>query len=122
MELSRADHSVSPPRIEVPRAYNAAYDLIERNLAARRGAKAAFHDDAGTLTYARLAERVNRFGSGLLAMGLRMEDRVLLAMHDTNDWPVAFLGAIAKRPAVVRSGPAATRLTRTPRGPRSRAR
>ncbi len=94
MELSRADHSVSPPRIEVPRAYNAAYDLVERNLKAGRGARVAFHDDAGTLTYAQLAERVNRFGSGLLAMGLRMEDRVLLAMHDTNEWPVAFLGAI----------------------------
>jgi benzoate-CoA ligase len=80
--------------METSRAYNAAYDLIERNLEAGRGAKAAFHDDAGTLTYAQLAERVNRFGSGLLAMGLRMEDRVLLAMHDTNDWPVAFLGAI----------------------------
>ncbi|MDH4174195.1 MAG: benzoate-CoA ligase family protein [Betaproteobacteria bacterium] len=94
MELSRADHSVSPPRIEIPRAYNAAYDLIERNLQAGRGAKAAFHDDAGSITYAQLAERVNRFGGGLLAMGLRMEDRVLIAMHDTIDWPVAFLGAI----------------------------
>ncbi len=80
--------------MDTSRAYNAAFDLIERNLKAGRGAKAAFHDDAGTLTYAQLAERVNRFGSGLLAMGLRMEDRVLLAMHDTNDWPVAFLGAI----------------------------
>lgn len=80
--------------MEIPRDYNAAVDLIERNLQAGRGAKAAFHDDRGSLTYAELAERVNRFGSGLLAMGLRMEDRVLLAMHDTTDWPVAFLGAI----------------------------
>src|SRR5512134_1589863 len=94
MELSRADHSTSPPRIDVPREYNAAYDLIERNLRAGRGAQVAFQDDAGTLTYAQLAERVNRFGSGLLALGLRMEDRVLIAMHDTADWPVAFLGAI----------------------------
>jgi benzoate-CoA ligase len=94
MELSRADHSTSPPRIDVPREYNAAHDLIERNLRAGRGAKIAFHDDAGSLTYAQLAERANRFGSGLLAIGLRMEDRVLIAMHDTADWPVAFLGAI----------------------------
>jgi len=94
MEISRADHSVSPPHIDVPRAYNAAFDLIERNLRAGRGTKVAFHDDSGAVTYAQLAERVNRFGSGLLAMGLRMEDRVLLAMHDTADWPVAFLGAI----------------------------
>jgi len=80
--------------MEIPRDYNAAHDLIERNLRAGRGAKAAFHDDRGSLNYAQLAERANRFGSGLLAMGVRMEDRVLIAMHDTADWPVAFLGAI----------------------------
>jgi benzoate-CoA ligase len=80
--------------MEKTRAYNAAVDLVERNLKAGRGAKVAFHGDGGALTYAQLAERANRFGSGLLATGLRMEDRVLLAMHDTLDWPVAFLGAI----------------------------
>lgn len=80
--------------MEVPRDYNAAHDLIERNLRAGRAAKAAFYDDRGSITYAQLAERVNRFGSRLLAMGLRMEERVLIAMHDTADWPVAFLGAI----------------------------
>jgi len=94
MALSSADHSVSPPRVTIPREYNAAVDLIERNLQAGRGGKVAFHDDAGSLTYAQLAERINRFGSGLQAAGLRMEERILLAMHDTCDWPVAFLGAI----------------------------
>jgi benzoate-CoA ligase len=94
MELSRADHSVSPPRIEVPREYNAAHDLLERNLRIGRAEKIAFHDDAGSITYAALAERANRFGGGLQALGLRMEDRVLLALHDTIDFPTAFLGAI----------------------------
>jgi benzoate-CoA ligase len=94
MELSRADHSVSPPRIEVPREYNAAHDLLERNMRIGRAEKIAFHDDAGSITYAALAERANRFGSGLLALGLRMEDRVLLALHDSIDFPSAFLGAI----------------------------
>ena len=36
----------------------------------------------------------NRFGNHLLSLGLRMEDRILIAMHDSIDWPVAFLGAI----------------------------
>jgi benzoate-CoA ligase len=94
MELSRADHSVSPPSIEIPREYNAAHDLLERNMRIGRAEKVAFHDDAGSITYAGLAERANRFGSGLLAMGLRMEDRILLALHDTVDFPTAFLGAI----------------------------
>ena len=31
-ELSSADHSTSPPQVRIPRDYNAAYDLLERNL------------------------------------------------------------------------------------------
>jgi benzoate-CoA ligase len=93
MRLSTADHAASPPRIEIPRLYNAAVDLVERHLP-RRADKLAYIDDAGQVTFGELAERVNRFGSGLLSLGLGMESRVLVAMHDSIDWPVAFLGAI----------------------------
>jgi benzoate-CoA ligase len=91
---SSADHSLSPPSVRIPRDYNAAYDLIERNLAAGRAARIAYIDDAGQYTFGQLAERVNRFGSGLRALGLDMEHRVLLALTDTIDFPTAFLGAI----------------------------
>ena len=94
MSLSSADHSVNPPVVSVPRDYNAAYDLIERNLAAGRAGKAAYIDDAGRHTFGELAERVNRFGSALQALGLEMEHRVMLALTDTIDFPTAFLGAI----------------------------
>ena len=80
--------------IEIPRQYNAAVDLLERNLAAGRGGKTAYLDDAGQTTFAELAERVNRFGDGLQALGLEMEDRVVLALLDTVDFPTAFLGSI----------------------------
>jgi len=92
--LSSADHSASPPRVDIPRDYNAAHDLIERNLRAGRADKVAFIDDAGRTTFGELAERVNRFGSGLKRLGLEMEDRALLALADTIDFPTAFLGAI----------------------------
>jgi benzoate-CoA ligase len=82
------------PAMQVPRDYNAAHDLIERNLREGRSGKVAFIDDSGRYTFGELAERVNRFGSGLQAMGLGMEDRVLLALSDTIDFPTAFLGAI----------------------------
>ncbi len=91
---SYANHAVSPPQVSVPRDYNAAHDLIERNLAADRAAKLAYIDDAGQYTYGDLAQRVNRFGGGLLSLGLQMEDRVLLALTDTIDFPTAFLGSI----------------------------
>jgi len=92
--LSTADHSVDPPVVTVPRDYNAAHDLIERNLAAGRGAKIAYIDDHGSYTYLQLAERVNRAAAALVSLGLGMETRIMLAHHDTVDFVAVFLGAI----------------------------
>ena len=80
--------------MDIPRSYNAADDLVGGNLKAGRAGKVAYIDDAGQCSFGELAERVNRFGNYLLSLGLRMEDRILIAMHDSIDWPVAFLGAI----------------------------
>src|SRR5438270_7748952 len=79
---------------DVPRDYNAAVDLIGRNLVAGRGAKAAFIDDAGSCTYAQLAERVDRAANALRALGIGREQRIAIAMLDGRDWPALFLGAI----------------------------
>ena len=94
MKLSRADHSVSPPRVDIPREYNAAHDLLERN--ASRSGKVAFIDAASgaTLTFGELSDQSHRFASALRAEGFAPESRVLLAMLDTVEWPVAFLGCI----------------------------
>lgn len=94
VSLSSANHSVSPPHVEIPRDYNAAHDLIERNLAAGRGGKTAFRDDRGEYTYADLAERVNRFANALSGLGAGMESRAFVALYDTIDFPTAFLGCI----------------------------
>ncbi|MDE1947794.1 MAG: benzoate-CoA ligase family protein, partial [Burkholderiales bacterium] len=72
--------------------FNFAQHLVERN--AGRPAKAAFVDDLGALSYGALEERLRRLGAGLRQQGLKREERVLLLMHDCNDWPVAFLGAL----------------------------
>jgi benzoate-CoA ligase len=76
--LSTADHRTTPPRLEIPRAYNAAHDLLERNLAAGRAGKAAFIDDQRSLTYGELALRARRFGDALRKLGIQPEQRVLL--------------------------------------------
>jgi benzoate-CoA ligase len=93
-ELSSADHSVSPPTISIPRQYNAAYDLIERNLRAGRGDKLAYIDDFGSYTYSDLAQRIDRCAAALLQLGLQPEQRVFLCLQDTIDFPTAFLGSI----------------------------
>ena len=94
MQASRADHSVSPPRVDIPRHYNAAHDLLLRNAA--RGDKVAYIDAASgaSLTYAALAEQSHRFANALRSEGFAPESRVLLAVHDTLEWPVVFLGCI----------------------------
>jgi benzoate-CoA ligase len=93
-ELSSAQHFGSLPEVKIPRSYNAAYDLIERNLEAGRGDQVAFIDDRRAITYGELAKRVNCFASGLRSIGIEREDRILLCMLDTIDWPTVFLGAI----------------------------
>jgi benzoate-CoA ligase len=72
--------------------FNFAQHLFERN--AGRPAKAACIDDAGTLSYGELAQRARQLAAALRGLGLRREERVALLMHDCNDWPVAFLGAM----------------------------
>ena len=92
--LSSSDHGVSPPAVRIPREYNAAHDLVERNLQAGRSAKVAYIDDAGSCSYGELAERVNRWANALTGLGLQMDQRVLLCLLDTVDFPTAFLGSI----------------------------
>ena len=75
-----------------PARFNFAQHLIERN--AGRPTRPAFVDDGGTLSYGELEQRLRRLASGLLGLGLRREERVLLLMHDHNDWPVSFLGSL----------------------------
>src|SRR5215813_11592113 len=82
--------NAQPPTL---REYNAAIDLIERNLEVRPQ-KIAYIDDFGSYTYADMAERVNRRGNVFAALGLAQEMRILLCLTDTIDFPSAFLGAI----------------------------
>ncbi|MEP6944000.1 MAG: benzoate-CoA ligase family protein [Betaproteobacteria bacterium] len=74
--------------------YNAAADLADRHVSAGRGERIAIIDDAGTCTFAELAARINRCANAWSGLGLRMEDRVALLLHDSVDFPTAFLGAI----------------------------
>jgi len=94
MRLSQADHSTHPPRVDIPREYNAAHDLLARN--ASRPDKPAFIDASNghPLTYGELTQQAHRFANALRARGFQPESRVLMAMLDTPEWPVVFLGCI----------------------------
>ena len=75
-----------------PDRFNFAAHLLALN--AGRAARTAYIDDTQRLSYGQLDERVRRCAAGLLALGLRREQRVLMVMHDSVDFPVGFLGAL----------------------------
>ena len=85
--MTTSPHPAPPGEV-----FNFAGYLFERN--AGHPAKTAFIDDHGPIGYGALADRAARVAAGLLAAGVRREERVLLLMEDCNDWPASFLGAI----------------------------
>jgi benzoate-CoA ligase len=72
--------------------FNFAQYIIHCNQA--RPNKIAFIDDSRALSYGELAQNVRDMAAALIATGLRREERILLLMHDCNEWPVSFLGAL----------------------------
>jgi benzoate-CoA ligase len=82
------DPELTPP----PERFNAASHLLALN--AGRPDKLAYIDDLHRVTYGELTSRVQRAAAGLQALGLRREERVLMVMHDSIDFPIAFLGAL----------------------------
>src|SRR2546430_6562052 len=72
--------------------YNATVDLVERNLS--HGDRPALRRDGRITTYGALCERANRVGNALRALGVQMEQRVLLCVLDTPDLPAVFWGAM----------------------------
>src|SRR5437870_10819470 len=80
--------------VELPDRYNVADDLIERNLAAGRSAKTAIHSASADVTYGDLHLLTCGAARALLDLGVRREERVLLAGYDGPGWVAFFLGAI----------------------------
>src|ERR1700684_2577629 len=74
--------------------YNACADLLDRMIDQGRGETIAFIDHERSLTYAHLQEETRRFANLLRRLGIRREERILLLLTDTVDFPVIFLGAI----------------------------
>src|SRR5262249_22166185 len=94
VQPSAASKSELPSAAMMPRDYNFAADILKRNTDAGRADKIAFIDHRDKYSYADLADRVERFGHVLRGLGVRSEERVLICLLDTIDWPTAFLGAV----------------------------
>ncbi len=77
-----------------PREYNAAQDMVDRNVDLGFGGKTAFAGPSRSLTYRELQGATNRMANLLSGLQISRETRVALLMFDTVDYPVAFWGAI----------------------------
>ena len=76
----------------IPRTYNFARDIFERNNTRRN--RIAYIDQSGSWTYQQLRQRAESFAHVLEALQVRPEERVLMCLLDSIDWPSVFLGTL----------------------------
>ncbi len=80
--------------LQLPEQLNAATVFVDRHLDEGRGPKPAILCGDRTVTYAELAEAVNRTGNALTSLGVRIEQRVAILLPDSPEWVFAFFGAM----------------------------
>src|SRR6185437_6903627 len=81
-------------KVRLPSRFNVAVPFIDRHLGEGRSAKAAIRTAHETVSYAELAERVNRAGNALLALGLKPGERLLMVVKDCPAFFYLFWGSI----------------------------
>jgi benzoate-CoA ligase family protein len=81
------------PNTAQPDRYNASA-ILDDNLAAGREDKVAIYMGDEQYTYKRVAELANRTGNALRGLGVEQENRVLMLLLDTPQFPATFFGAI----------------------------
>jgi benzoate-CoA ligase family protein len=78
----------------MPELFNAATYLLDRHVEQGRGDRAAVSGPAGTATYAELLASVEKFGAGLRQLGVRPEERVVMAASDSPQLLAAILAVM----------------------------
>jgi 4-hydroxybenzoate-CoA ligase len=80
--------------VPLPDTFNAATYFVDRHLAEGRGGKVAIECGDERVTYAQVAEGVNRFGDALRRLGVQPEQRCALMLLDSPVFAYSFFGAI----------------------------
>lgn len=74
--------------------YNASYNFFQKNIEAGIGDKTAIYYENQSYTYQEIDTLGNQFGAALKELGIEMEQRVLLLLHDSPEFIISFFGAI----------------------------
>ena len=77
-----------------PNPFNIADYFLDDRVREGLGDRIALRTGDGTVTYAALQARANRFANALSALGVRPEERVLIALPDVPDFAAALFGAL----------------------------
>ncbi|MDD5168539.1 MAG: AMP-binding protein, partial [Syntrophales bacterium] len=70
------------------------YSEILRHHAVNRGDKTAIYYGGEEISYALLEKNANRFGNVLKKLGLKPDERIVVALPDCPDFFYAFLGGM----------------------------
>ena len=73
--------------------YNAAFDLINRNLT-NHAEKVAFIDNNKSINYKDLNLNIQNISQKFIDLGLKKGDRIVICIYDSIYYPICFLGAI----------------------------
>jgi benzoate-CoA ligase family protein len=82
------------PTIQLPDVFNAAAEFVDRHIGEGRAGRIALRYEGRAFTYGEVAEAANRVGNALRALGVEMENRVLLLLYDAPEFVAGFFGAI----------------------------
>ncbi|MFD1360817.1 benzoate-CoA ligase family protein [Lentibacillus salinarum] len=87
-----SDYYNSVSNIGTP--YNTTVRFIDENIEKGFGEKTAIYFEDNQITYSKLKQKVDQFGSALYAADIKHENRVILLLHDSPELVYSFYGSI----------------------------
>ncbi|HLZ70248.1 MAG TPA: benzoate-CoA ligase family protein [Dehalococcoidia bacterium] len=82
------------PAVTVPREFNTAAEYIDRPIGAGHGQRIAYICGDERVSYAQLQRRVNQTANALAALGVEMEQRVVVLLPNQPEFVYALFGAM----------------------------
>ncbi len=86
--------STAASTVDVPREFNAAAEYIDGPVARGHGGRSAYICDGEQVSYAQLQRRVNKAANVLAALGVEMEQRVVVLLPNQPEFVYALFGAM----------------------------
>lgn len=81
-------------RFDPPDPFNVSDYFLDDRVREGKGHRVALRTSDGNVTYAALQARANRFANALARLGVRPEERVLIALPDVPDFAAALFGTL----------------------------